>query len=294
MRSLSAALALVALIALGGWYWLTRPAPLDEAALDGLEGDAARGEAVFWAAGCASCHSAPDSEDGDLLLLAGGQRFDSPFGTFIAPNISPDPEHGIGNWDIDAFANAMLRGVSPEGRHYFPAFPYTAYARADLQDVADLWAYWQDLPHSDAPDAPHEIGFPFNIRRNLGVWKRLYMDDGWALKGELTPQETRGRYLAEALAHCGECHTPRDGLGGLDRSSWLAGATNPSGDGRIPDIRPGTLDWSASEIAGYLQTGFTPEFDAAGGSMAAVVHSLSKLPREDLEAIAAYLLRVDG
>ena len=294
MRRVIALLALVGLIALGGWVWLTRPVPLEEDALAGLEGDAARGEAVFWAAGCASCHAAPETEDEERLVLAGGQRFESPFGTFVAPNISPDPEHGIGAWDFEAFANAMLRGISPEGQHYFPAFPYTAYLRADPQDVADLWAYWQDLPHSEAPDAPHEIGFPFNIRRNLGVWKRLYMDDGWAVAGDLTEQEARGRYLAEALAHCGECHTPRGPLGGLDRTRWLAGAPNPAGDGRIPDIRPGTLGWSQSEIAGYLQSGFTPEFDVAGGSMANVVRSLSQLPREDLDAIAAYLLRVEG
>lgn len=294
MRRLIAALVVVALIALGLWVWATHPTPRDAADLDGRDGDAGRGEAVFWAAGCGSCHAAPDAEGEELLVLTGGQRFESPFGTFIAPNITPDPEHGIGGWNFEAFANAMLYGISPGGRHYFPAFPYTSYTRADPQDVADLWAYWQDLPYSDTPDTPHEVGFPFNIRRNLGIWKRLFMDDGWVVEGDLTPQEARGRYLAEALAHCGECHTPRGALGGLDRSQWLAGAANPAGDGRIPDIRPATLGWSQSEIAGYLQSGFTPDFDVAGGSMAAVVRSLSNLPREDLDAIAAYLLRVGG
>ena len=283
-------LALVA--ALGLWVWLTQPARLDPEFFAGIEGDAERGALVFHAAGCANCHAAPDAEGAARLVLAGGQRFASDFGTFVAPNISPDPDHGIGTWTREDFAAAMVLGVSPEGRHYFPAFPYTAYARATAQDVADLWAYWARLPLSERPNEPHEIAFPFGARRNVGLWKTIHLRRDWAVTGDLTELEARGRYLSEALAHCAECHTPRDGLGGLDRSRWLAGAPNPSGQGRIPNITPAALRWSAEDVAAYLSSGFTPDFDVAGGTMALVVDSLSNLPPEDHAAIAAYLRRV--
>ena len=198
-------------------------------------------------AGCASCHTAPDAEKADgLPVLAGGQRFETDFGTFVAPNISTDPAHGIGGWSDLELANAIQRGISPEGAHYYPAFPYTAYARAGRQDIADLIAYMRTLPADATPSQPHDIGFPFNIRRSLGGWKRLYARDAWVVTGELDSQVQRGRYLVEALGHCGECHTPRDRFGGPDTARWLAGAPNPSGEGRIPDITPAALGWSAS------------------------------------------------
>jgi mono/diheme cytochrome c family protein len=185
-----------------------------------------------------------------------------------------------------------MNGTSPEGSHYFPAFPYTTYARAELQDIADLQAFLLTLPPDATPSQVHEVGFPFSIRRALGGWKLMFFKRGWVLTGDLTPQVERGRYLVEALGHCGECHTPRNALGGLERARWLGGAPNPSGDGRIPNITSGRLTWSESDIAGYLKTGFTPEFDSAGGEMAEVVKNVSHLPDEDLAAIAAYLKAV--
>lgn len=287
-------ITLVAVLAIGAaaLWALSRPDPLAEAAFAGLSGDAGRGEAVFWAAGCASCHAAERATGEALLVLSGGRAFASDFGTFRAPNISTDPVHGIGGWSLAEFGNAMLRGVSPDGQHYYPAFPYTAYRFATLEDVADLKAFMDTLPASDAPSPAHELAFPFTLRRGIGLWKRLNLPEGWAVPDPLDAEAERGRYLAEALAHCGECHTPRDRMGGLDRARWMAGAPNPSGQGRIPAIDPGTLTWSKAELAGYLATGFTPSFDTAGGSMAAVVQSLSRLPRADLDAIAAYLAAV--
>ena len=288
-------LGVLALIGGAAFIGLTRPDPLPAAtqeALAALEGDAEAGEAVFWAAGCASCHAAPDARGEDRLVLAGGRRFETGFGVFVAPNLSTDPDRGIGDWSLAAFANAMMAGVSPEGRHYYPAFPYGSYRLAELQDVADLKAFMDGLPASDRANEANDLRFPYGMRRGVGLWKRLALEEGWAVTGDLTEQEERGRYLAEALAHCAECHTPRDSLGRLDRDRWLAGAPNPSGSGRIPGITPATLDWSADEIAGYLASGFTPGFDTAGGTMAAVVASLGQLPRADLEAIAAYLGRV--
>ncbi|NUB43208.1 cytochrome c [Fertoebacter nigrum] len=291
MRLLPAA-ALLALLGAGAAWYLTAPSPLPAEATAGLTGDATQGEAVFWAAGCASCHMAPEATGDAQLVLAGGQRFATAFGTFIAPNISPSPEAGIGGWTLAELANAMTRGVSPGGAHYYPAFPYAAYSKADLQDVADLKAFLDTLPPDATPSQPHELGFPFTIRRSLGGWKLLFLRDDWVVTGDLTPAETRGRYLAEALGHCGECHTPRNALGGLKTAQWLQGAPNPSGQGNIPGINSASLDWSEDEIVEYLTSGFTPDFDSAGGHMAHVVANLARLPDTDRAAIAAYLKKV--
>ncbi len=284
---------LLGLIVAGGvaGWWLARPKPMAEADFAGITGDAGRGEAVFHAAGCASCHAAPGAEGTAMLVLSGGQKFPTAFGTFVAPNISPSPE-GIGGWPLAAFASAVMRGVSPEGEHYFPALPYTAYQNATVQDVADLKAWMDTLPASDAASQAHQVGFPFNIRMSIGGWKLLFGGGGWTLAENLTPTEARGRYIVEALAHCGECHTPRNALGGLDRGRWLGGAPNPTGKGNIPNITPGKLAWSEAEIVEYLTSGFTPEFDSAGGHMAHVVENMAKLPQSDRQAVAAYLKRV--
>jgi mono/diheme cytochrome c family protein len=141
----------------------------------GLTGDPVKGELVFWAAGCASCHMAAEAKGEAQLVLAGGQRFPSDFGTFVAPNISQDPEQGIGGWSLLDLANALMRGVSPEGEHYFPALPYASYAKMQLQDVADLHAFMQTLPADPTPSQPHELAFPFSLRQTIGVWKLLYL-----------------------------------------------------------------------------------------------------------------------
>ncbi len=279
-------LAVLALAALAFGWFFTRPQPLPADALDGLSGDAANGALVFAAAGCASCHVSPD---GPPDLLTGGERFASDFGTFIAPNISSDPTHGIGGWSDLELASAIMRGVGQRGEHLYPAFPYAAYNKAETQDVVDLIAYLRTLPPADRPNTPHELGFPFNQRITLGVWKALFISDDWVLADAPTPVLDRGRYLVEGLGHCAECHTPRNRLGGLHKGRWMAGAPNPSGDGRIPNITPAGLRWSEGEIAEYLKSGFTPEFDTAGGSMAAVVRNISKLDDADRAAIAAYL-----
>ena len=280
-----------AIVAAGIAWVMTAPKTVAEDAFASPEGgEVARGETVFRAAGCGTCHAAPGAEGDDKLVLAGGQSFPSPFGAFTAPNISPDPDHGIGEWSLQDLANALLYGVSPEGVHYFPAFPYTSYTHMGDRDIVDLYAYLQTLPASSAPSQPHEVGFPFNIRRSLGGWKFLFLKDDWVMDGnDLGAELTRGRYLVEALGHCAECHTPRNALGGLDRSRWMAGAPDPSGKGTIPALTPDKLSWSATDIAYYLESGFTPEFDSAGGHMAAVVENTSRLPAEDRAAIAAYV-----
>lgn len=292
MGRLSYAAAGIALLGLAGFVLLSAPRTGNPADFDGLTGDIAKGERVFWAAGCASCHSAPDAVASDRPVLAGGQAFASPFGTFLAPNISTDPAQGIGGWTTVAFANAILYGVSPTGQHYFPALPYAAYRRMQPQDVVDLKAFIDTLPADATPSQPHQISFPFNIRRSLGLWNLMFLRDDWVMEGDLTPPLERGRYLVEAVAHCGECHTPRNLLGGLDTARWLGGAPDPSGKGNIPNITPGRLTWSESEIVEYLTTGFTPEFDSVGGHMAHVVDNMAKLPDADRQAVAAYVKAV--
>lgn len=282
----------LALLAGATFWFLTRPSTLPASAFAGLNGDATRGEAVFWAAGCASCHMADGARGDAQLVLSGGQKFASDFGTFVAPNISPDLDHGIGGWDLPSFANAITRGVSPKGQHLYPVLPYAAYNKMALQDVADLKSFMDTLPISAAPSLPHDLGFPFTLRRGLGLWKLLFLKSDWVVSGDLPASAARGRYIAEALAHCGECHTPRNLAGGLNRGRWLAGAPNPSGKGTIPNITPGKLDWSEDEIVEYLTSGFTPDYDSAGGHMAHVVENMARLPESDRRAVAAYLKNV--
>ncbi len=281
-------LCLLACAGLAIGLYLTRPTSVDAAQFDGLTANTENGALVFHAAGCASCHAAPNADSSDAPILSGGHKFPSDFGTFIAPNISPDPTLGIGGWTLIEFANAIQEGVSPDGKHYYPAFPYTAYAHMSAQDVVDLKAFMDGLPASDTPSAPHEVGFPFNIRRSLGGWKLLFAGKDYVLTDVDTPEIERGRYLVEALAHCGECHTPRNALGGLDRTSWLTGAALP-GEGDVPGLTVNQLDWLPEDIAYYLDTGFTPDFDSAGGAMTHVVENMARLPESDRNAIATYL-----
>jgi mono/diheme cytochrome c family protein len=259
-----------------------------------LEGDAAAGETLFWAGGCASCHAAPDAEGEARLVLSGGVRLESDFGTFIAPNISPDPDTGIGNWTIADFANAMLAGVSPDGEPLLSGFSLYVLHTDDGPGHSPICsrfstrcrqAMWHRLPH--------QIGFPFNIRRSLGGWKFLFFSDQPRVTlGGPDTEIARGQYLVEGPGHCGECHTPRNLIGGFVSDAWLSGAQNPDGEGVIPNITPGSKsigDWSKSDIAYYLESGFTPDFDSAGGSMVDVQENMAKLTSGDREAIAAYL-----
>jgi mono/diheme cytochrome c family protein len=284
-------------VAIAGWM-LTAPQRLSQDEVAALTpGDAVRGERIFWAGGCESCHARPGAEGAAQLELAGGVELGSPFGTFVAPNISQDPKDGIGSWSVEDLANAMKRGVSPDGRHYFPAFPYTSYTRMAPGDISDLYAFLKTLPAVSGKAPDHKVGFPFNIRRGVGLWKKLYMkpDPVIELAHDASDQLKLGRYLTEGPAHCGECHTPRNVIGGLQTSKWLAGAASAEGAGNAPNItggEGGIGEWSEQDIAYFLESGFTPEYDSVGGSMAAVQRNMSKLTPEDRAAIAAYLKAV--
>lgn len=211
--------ALAAVVAGAAFWFLTAPERIDDEQRTALgAGDPVRGEQVFWAGGCASCHAAPGASGEARLQLMGGERLETPFGTFVAPNISSDQQDGIGRWSAEDLANAMLKGVSPAGSHYYPAFPYTSYARMQPGDIADLHAFMQTLPAVAGKAPPHEIGFPYNLRRGLGLWKRLYLDPAPVITApDADERVVRGQYLVEGPGHCGECHTPRDALGGIDK-----------------------------------------------------------------------------
>ncbi len=191
------------------------------------------------------------------------------------------------------FVNAMQRGVSPDGRHYYPSFPYASYAKMTTEDVMDLKAYLDTLPAIAGRPNEHALNFPWNVRRGIGLWKRRYLDAAVVIAIDSADSVVaRGRELVEGAGHCGECHTPRDRFGGLLADRWLAGAPAAEGTGSIPNITPAarTLSgWSAGDISYYLESGFTPDFDTVGGSMVAVQENMAMLPKADRDAIAAYL-----
>mgnify|MGYP001046255868 CR=1 FL=1 len=275
-------------------FVLSMPARLSPKVLAGLSrADAAHGEEVFWASGCAACHAQPGVKSGDRPVLSGGLELKSGFGTFVVPNISPDPVHGIGKWTLADFANAVMRGVSPGGRNYYPAFPYTSFSRMHPQDVADLFAYLKTLPPSANDPRETSLAFPYSIRRGVDLWKWLYLHPGTVVSfNSASDIVRRGQYLVEGPGHCGECHTPRNAIGGQVLSKWLSGARMPDGKGKAPNITPhrsGIGDWTAPEMVSFFQTGFTPDFDSVGGAMVEVQENLAHLPKSDLEAIAAYL-----
>jgi mono/diheme cytochrome c family protein len=264
--------------------------------------DVENGRYIFYAGGCASCHAAPASDKcddpkySDPLKLTGGRCLKTAFGTFYVPNITPDKTSGIGGWSDADFINALTRGVSPSGKQYYPAFPYTSYQRMTRKDLLDLKAFLDTVPPVPSNVPETSLRFPYNMRFGMRFWKWLYLDGKtFTPDPSKSARVNRGAYLVEGPGHCGECHTPRSWTGAWKRSMWLAGGPNPDGKGNIPNITPhktGIGSWSEKDIAYALETGFTPEGDVMGGSMTKVQEKMAKLTAEDREAIAAYLKSV--
>jgi mono/diheme cytochrome c family protein len=271
------------------YWWLTTPSLLMLAAEPVYTPNLANGQTTFNAGGCSSCHAVPGQPD--RLKLGGGLALNSPFGTFYAPNISPDPVDGIGRWSETQFVNAVTRGVSPSGAHYFPAFPYTTYTHARVSDIRDLYAYLKTLAPAPGKVRDHDVPFPFNIRRNIGIWKRLFMDDRpFAPDASRSAQWNRGAYLVNSLGHCAECHSPRNFLGGVVAAQRFAGGPDPEGKGFVPNItQKGLAEWSEKDIAYLLESGQTPDGDSVGGSMSSVIRNTSQLSEADRDAIATYI-----
>lgn len=283
-------LALIAAAAGGAAFWvLTIPQVVPASALSPHTPDLANGREMFLAGGCASCHAVPKQDD--RTRLGGGRGIKSPFGTFYAPNISPDRKDGIGAWSEADFVTAMVKGTSPDGRHYFPAFPYTSYQRMNYADIRDLFAYLKTLPPVQGKVRDHDVPFPFNVRRLVGGWKLLFVDDKpFQPDGTKSAQWNRGAYLINGPGHCAECHSPRNLLGGIVPEKRFGGGPDPEGEGSVPSITAkGMSDWTEKDLIYFLKTGNKPDGDSVGSSMTFVIRNTSQLSDDDLAAMAAYL-----
>ena len=291
LGTIAVVLLALALAGAGVFYALTIPSLAVTSPLPARTPDLANGETMFNVGGCASCHATPKQDD--TRRLGGGLALATPFGTFKVPNISSDPKRGLGAWTEEAFANAMLRGVGRKGEHLYPSFPYTSYQRMALNDVRDLFAFLETLPAETTPSEPHQLPFPFNVRRGLGLWKLLYLDGkAFVADPAKSAELNRGAYLIEGPGHCGECHSPRSFLGGIVAARRFAGGPDAEGKGWVPNITPhadGLAKWSARDIAYLLESGFNPGSDSVGSTMADVVINTGKLTPADRTAMAAYL-----
>ena len=252
------------------------------------QGDAKRGAYLAKAAGCLGCHT---EEGQGAIPYAGGRALKTPFGTFFGPNITPHPDAGIGRWSEADFLRALREGRRPDGAHYFPAFPYPSFTRIADADARDLWAYLRSLPAQSKPSRPHDLGFPFNLRFLVGLWKSLYFAPGpFATNAARPPGLNRGEYLVNALGHCGECHTPRTWLGGPAKAKAFAGAKLADGGG-APNLTPVRLKkWDDAELTDFLSSGLTPDGDVVGDTMGEVIrNTTSQLTPADLAAMIAFL-----
>jgi len=247
------------------------------------------------AGGCFSCHTAPGGQK-----LAGGRALATPFGTFYSPNITPDPDTGIGRWSDAQFLRALREGIRPDGTNYFPVFPYTSFTRITDSDASAIKAYLFSLPAVRQQNRPHDVAFPFSWRLLQNGWKLLFFTPGpFQPVPDRSAAYNRGAYLVTALAHCGECHTPRNFLGALRPSQWMAGTTDGPDGQLVPNITPdpatGIGKWEKNYVVELLRTGATPEQSKVKGAMREVVDDgLKYLSKDDLQAIADYLFAQPG
>jgi len=250
-----------------------------------------RGAYLAIAGNCAGCHTAAAAGSPEL---AGGRPLKTPFGILHAPNITPDRDHGLGGWTEAQFIRAMREGIAPDGTSYYPAFPFTSYTKMTDSDIRALWAWLRTIPANAQANRPQELRFPFNYRTLLLPWRALFFrDERFTPDPIASAAWNRGAYIANALGHCGECHTERNRLGATRPSRAYAGSLdNAEGEG-VPNVTPhpdGLAEWTESDIAWYLEAGTTPDYEPAGGLMAEVIRgSTRRLTSDDRKAIATYL-----
>jgi mono/diheme cytochrome c family protein len=260
---------------------------LSELALS--QGDPKRGEYLSKAAGCVGCHT---KDKKGATPYAGGRALKTPFGTFYGPNITPHPQAGIGKWTEANFVQAIRHGKRPDGANYFPAFPFPSFTGITDADLRDLWAYLRTLPASARQSRPHDVGFPYNVRFLVTFWRWLYFTAGpFSPDPNLSNIQARGSYLTTALGHCGECHTPRNFMGGPQRDRLLAGGKGPEGKD-IPNLTPAALkeNWNDKDLADFLSSGRTPDGDVPAEPMGEVIRNTTgQLTATDLAAMVAYL-----
>ncbi len=249
---------------------------------------AQRGEYLARAGDCVSCHTAPGGQP-----FAGGLRLDTPFGYMLSPNITPDKDTGIGNWTSNDFYRALHHGVNKRGQDLYPTMPFDFYTKVTRADIDAIFAYLRTVTPVRNAVVVNHLDFPFNIRMSMLGWRELYFREG-TFKPDPSKSESwnRGAYLVEGLGHCSDCHSPRNLLGGIEKSKDYTGAVV---DGWFAlnltsDITTGLGAWSVDDIATYLKTGAYPGKTTVLGPMAEVVqNSLSYLTDADLKAIAEYL-----
>jgi mono/diheme cytochrome c family protein len=289
IRKLTLLAAILVVLALAAVWVLTIPQTVSADALRPHKPNIANGRILFYIGGCASCHATPGQKD--RSKLGGGLALKSPFGTFYPPNISSDPNDGIGGWSEAQFITAMVKGVSPESEHLYPAFPYPSYQRMTYRDLRDLFAYLKTLPAVQDPEREHELAFPYSIRRLIGGWKLLFLDGLPFQPDPSKPDDwNRGAYLVNGPGHCAECHSPRNFLGAVIPRLRFSGGPTPDGKDWVPNITQFKLkDWKESDIAEVLKTGTLPNFDRVGGAMVEVVRNTSQLSDDDRSAIATYI-----
>ncbi len=289
------ALALLAALGFSAFWLLSAPRPLTAADLPAHTGDAKNGERLYHAAGCHSCHlPGPDAAGIDASLPAGGAPLKTPVGTFYPPNLTPDPETGLGTWTDIEFVNAMQRGIGKSGQHLIPAFPYTSYAHMRREDVIDIRAYLASLPAVRNPGKRQDVPLQPIVRRGIGLWKLIGLDTSITTPdAEQTQSWNLGRSLVNGPGHCNECHTPRTLFMASDMARYLAGGPHPEGDGKVPSLR-GLIERGrykdANDIKLALQNGELLGYDKlSSGGMGKVQTNMSKLPDTDVAAIAEYL-----
>lgn len=252
------------------------------------QGNVERGTLLLNTAGCFACHTKTE-EDG--LAFAGGPKLDTPFGDFYAPNITSSESHGIGSWNIEDFEAAVRQGRTPDGKAYYPAFPFLSYRSLTDSDIVDLFAALKATTPVDESGSTHDLSFPFNLRIGLKPWRWLFATTKSLNIDQSTP-EGRGRYLVDAVAHCGECHNPRNGLGAFV-APYLGGNDELPGGSWAPPISGEALvrmDWVEDDLYYFLSDGMLPDGDFVGGSMVEVIdHGTSLMDDSDREAIAAFL-----
>ena len=251
-------------------------------------GDPKHGENVVRLGGCLGCHT---EDKKGAVPFAGGRALKTPFGTFFGPNITPHPQAGIGRWTEADFIRAMRHGRRPDGANYFPVFPYPSFTKITDNDLRDIWAYLRTLPESSQASREHDLWFSVGWRFLISAWKWLHFTPGPFMNVPAVSEViNRGAYLVQALSHCGECHTPRNFLGGPVSSRFLAGGKGLE-DKRAPNLTPSRLEqWSDAELKDFLLTGNTPDGDTVAEPMAEVVRNTTgQLTPEDLDAIIAYL-----
>jgi mono/diheme cytochrome c family protein len=256
--------------------------------------DLVNGEKLFNASGCHSCHLPSKDSGFDTTSVAGGTALRTPVGTLYPPNITPDPETGIGSWSDADFVNAMQKGISKNGGHLIPAFPYTSYTHMTVEDVLDIKAYLMSLPSIKNVVPAHDVPALAVVRFGLGGWKLLGLDE---TKTIVDPAQTeswnRGKYLVDGPGHCNECHTPRTLFMTSNTSKYLAGGPHPEGEGKVPSLRDlvGRGKYKdAADLVSAFQFGEMMGYNRmSSGGMGKVQTNLSKLPEADLKAIAEYI-----